>query len=123
FSIEGTVAKIVVPKGITVTGNLYANNILPEVFTNFKEMMGRNTVQDVVLHHDNAVPHSMKTVTKYLKQERVNILPHPPYSPDLEPCDFFLFPKIKNKKYNKVETLAWVVQAIASSIPKEGYHR
>ena len=89
--------------------------------------MGRNIVQDVMLYHDNAAPHSSKTVTKYLKQERVNILPHPPYSPDLAPCDFFLFPKIKkelkNKKYNKVENFARAVQAITSSIPKEEYHR
>ena len=81
----------------------------------------------VMLHHDNAAPHSSKTVTKYLKQERVNILPHPPYSPDLTPCDFFLLPKIKkelkNKKYNKVENFARAVQAITSSIPKEEYHR
>jgi len=104
FSVEGTVAKVVVPKGTTVTENLHVDNILPEVFSNFKEMMGRNTVQDVMLHHDNAAPHSSKTVTKYLKQERDNILPRPPYSPELAPCDFFLFPKIKkelkNKKYN-----------------------
>jgi hypothetical protein len=25
------------------------------------------------------------------------VIPHPPYSPDLAPCDFFLFPKIKLK--------------------------
>jgi hypothetical protein len=23
------------------------------------------------------------------------VIPHPPYSPDLAPCDFFLFPKIE----------------------------
>jgi hypothetical protein len=25
------------------------------------------------------------------------VIPHPPYSPNLAPCDFFLFPKIKFK--------------------------
>jgi hypothetical protein len=25
------------------------------------------------------------------------LIPHPPYSPDLAPCDFFLFPKMKLK--------------------------
>jgi hypothetical protein len=25
------------------------------------------------------------------------VIPHPPYSPDLAPCDFFLFPKMKFK--------------------------
>jgi len=26
---------------------------------------------------------------------RYELLPHPPYSPDLAPCDFFLFPNMK----------------------------
>lgn len=30
-----------------------------------------------------------------MKQEKVEILDHPPYSPDLRPNDFFTFPKIK----------------------------
>jgi len=51
FSAEGIVARVVVPKGITVTGSLYADNILPEVFSAFKEMSGRMTVRDVMLHH------------------------------------------------------------------------
>jgi len=50
-----------------------------------------------MLHHDNAAPHTAKVVTKYLKQERVNVLPHPPYSPDLAFCDFFLFSNLKKK--------------------------
>ena len=127
FSIEGIVAKIVIPKGTTVTGNLYANKILPEVFSKFREMSERSTVQDVMLHHDNAAPHTSKIVTKYLKQERVNVLPHLPYSPDLAPCNFFLFPKLKkelkNKKYDKVENLARGVQAVVSSISKDEYYK
>jgi histone-lysine N-methyltransferase SETMAR len=127
FCAQGVVARIVVPKGTTVTGCLYADKVLPEVFSKFKEMTGRSSVRNVMLHHDNASPHTAKVVTKYLKQERVEILPHPPYSPDLAPCDFFLFPKIKkelkNKKYDKVENLARAVQAITSSIPKEEYHK
>jgi hypothetical protein len=27
----------------------------------------------------------------------MDVIPHPPYSPDLTPCDFFLFPKMKLK--------------------------
>jgi hypothetical protein len=30
-----------------------------------------------------------------LAQNKITTLPHPPYSPDLAPCDFFLFPKLK----------------------------
>jgi hypothetical protein len=34
------------------------------------------------------------------------VIPHPPYSPDLSPCDFFLFPKMKLKlKGHRFDTI------------------
>ena len=51
FSVEGVVAKIVVPKGVTVTGSFYADKILPKVFLKYK-MTERSTVRNVMLHHD-----------------------------------------------------------------------
>ncbi|CAK1595097.1 unnamed protein product [Parnassius mnemosyne] len=37
------------------------------------------------------------TEQKFLEQENIELLDHPPYSPDLSPNDFYTFPKIKNK--------------------------
>ena len=34
-------------------------------------------------------------ITTVLQKEKVAVLAHPPYSPDLPPCDFFLIPKLK----------------------------
>jgi histone-lysine N-methyltransferase SETMAR len=127
FTVDGVIARIVMKKGQTVNGRLYANSILPEVFSNFMEKGGRTTVRDVMLHHDNAAPHKAAVVTEYLRNERVKLLPHPPYSPDLAPCDFFLFPRIKKelkgKSFNKVEHLARAVQAVVDGIPKEDYEK
>ena len=36
----------------------------------------------------------MSSSTKSL--ENISVFEHPPYSPDLDPCDFYLFPKIKS---------------------------
>ena len=33
---------------------------------------------------------------QFLADKRITVLEHPPYSPDLAPCDFYLFPKIKS---------------------------
>jgi hypothetical protein len=33
--------------------------------------------------------------TQFLAKPKMALIPHPPYSPDLSPCDFFLFPKMK----------------------------
>jgi len=30
-------------------------------------------------------------------KKNIPVLPHPPYSPDLAPCDFYRFPKLKSK--------------------------
>jgi histone-lysine N-methyltransferase SETMAR len=39
--------------------------------------------------------HTALSVTKFLASKQVTVLEHPPYSPDLVPSDFLLFPKIK----------------------------
>ena len=36
-----------------------------------------------------------EVVKSFLASEKVKVLNHPPYSPDLSLCDFFLFPRLK----------------------------
>lgn len=45
----------------------------------------------VILLHDNARPHVAKPVKTYLETLQWEVLPHPPYSPDIAPSDFHLF--------------------------------
>ena len=52
---------------------------------------------DWVLHHDNAPAHTALSIREFLAKKNIPVLPHPPYSPDLAPCDFCLFPKLKLK--------------------------
>ena len=44
-----------------------------------------------------AAPSHTAAVTQYVIEDHgIEIVPHPPYSPDLAPCDFFLFLKLKD---------------------------
>ena len=45
----------------------------------------------VILQHDNARPHVAKVVKIYLETLKCEVLPHPPYSPDVAPSDYHLF--------------------------------
>ncbi|KAG5325307.1 MOS1T transposase, partial [Pseudoatta argentina] len=45
----------------------------------------------VILLHDNARPHVAKPVKTYLETLKWEVLPHPPYSPDIAPSNFHLF--------------------------------
>ena len=46
-------------------------------------------------HQDNAPVHHSILVTDYLTKMGIKTVPHPPYSTDLAPCDFCLFPKFR----------------------------
>ena len=46
-------------------------------------------------HQDNAPVHNSILVTDYFTKMGIKTVPHPPYSPDLAPCDFSLFPKLR----------------------------
>ena len=48
-----------------------------------------------MLRHDNAPCHMAISVIEFLAKKGIPVVPRPPYFPDLSPCDFFLFPKLK----------------------------
>jgi len=50
-----------------------------------------------LLHHDNAPAHADLLTGRFLTDNNMTVVPHPPSSPDLAPSDFLLFPKLKMK--------------------------
>jgi hypothetical protein len=53
--------------------------------------------QKLVIHMDNSPIHKSKVASQKIPSMRVKLVPHPPYSQDLTPPDFFLFGYIKQK--------------------------
>jgi len=49
-----------------------------------------------MLRYDNAPAHASLFVREFLAKQDMIVVPQPPYSPDLAPVDFFLFPKLKS---------------------------
>jgi transposase len=49
-----------------------------------------------MLHHDNAPAHASLLIREFLTKHETTVVPQPPYSPDLAPADFFLFPQLKS---------------------------
>ena len=45
----------------------------------------------VILQHGSARPHVARPVKTYLETSKWEVLPHPPYSPDVAPSDHYLF--------------------------------
>jgi hypothetical protein len=53
--------------------------------------------QTWLLHHNNTPSHTFVLTQKFLVRNLMAVIPHALYTPDLAPCDFFLFPKMKLK--------------------------
>ena len=75
--------------------------------------------------HDNASSHKCEVVKSFLASEKVKVLNHPPYSPDLSTCDYFLFPRLKKmlsgNKYTSRSSLGGAIYQCLQQIPKEDY--
>ena len=74
---------------------------------------------------DNASSHKSEVVKFSLASEKVKVLNDPPYSPDLSPRDFFLFPRLKKmlsgNKYMSRMSLGSAIYQCLQQIPKQDY--
>jgi transposase len=70
-----------------------------------------------VLHHNNAPSRASLLVREFLAKQTVAMLPQPPYSPDLAPPDFFLFPWLKSSlKGHNFGTVKSVQAAVTNAL-------
>jgi hypothetical protein len=53
------------------------------------------------VHHDNAPAHTSLKTTEFVTNNNMVFFPHPPYLPDLGPCDFTVS-QIENKTEGKM---------------------
>ena len=49
----------------------------------------------------------------------IKTVPQPPYSPDLAPCDFWLFPKLRGCRYETIEEMKEAVMKDIERITQE----
>jgi [histone H3]-lysine36 N-dimethyltransferase SETMAR len=79
----------------TVTADWYTTVCLPQMLKKWCEKRPKAGTRGMLLHHDNVSSHQSIKTREFFELKSIKTLPHPSYSPDLAPCDFFLFPLIK----------------------------
>ena len=53
----------------------------------------------------------------------INTVPQPPYSRDLAPCDFCLFPKLRGCRYETIDEMKEAVTKVIDTLIQEDFRR
>ncbi|QQP52895.1 Putative mariner transposase [Caligus rogercresseyi] len=81
-------------KGRTMNGEYYTS-LLDRFNEDLKKKRPHLAKKKVLFHQDSARVHTCVVSMAKFYELRYELLPHPPYSPDLAPSDYFLFPNLK----------------------------
>ncbi|UYV83854.1 hypothetical protein LAZ67_X000432 [Cordylochernes scorpioides] len=125
FDINGLVHHEFIPFGRTINQEVYLGIMrrLREAVRLKRPERWQNN--DWILHIDNARPHTAHVVLQFLAKHSTIHIPHPPYSPDLAPNDFFLYPKLKMKlkgrKFDNVDMIQAESKATLRNLSKSDF--
>ena len=78
------------PKRETINADRYVGS-LNDLHEELKKKRPGKPHRRVLLQHDNARPYVVITTLAEIWEKNWELLPHPPYNPDLAPCDYHLF--------------------------------
>lgn len=125
FRSTGLVAAIKLGSKETITAKWYTDVCLKKVFESVANERPKTGTRGIILHHDNARPHKAVITQEFLEEKGIELMPHPPYSPDLAPCDFWLFRRLKKslrgKKFRSESEIDSAIHEFFASIPTEDW--
>ena len=71
---------------------------------------------------DSAPVDNSILVTDHLTKMGIETVPQTPYSPDVGPCDFWLFPKLRGCRYETIEEMKEAVRKVIDTLTQEDFH-
>jgi histone-lysine N-methyltransferase SETMAR len=104
------------PKGQKFNANYSIDRILQSLL----ESRSTGRGPGLIIHADNARPHTIRKIFEFCQENRLEMAPYPPYSPNLAPSDFFLFEHVKHilegAEFPSEEILLAAIQRVSSDL-------
>ena len=94
WDAQGVIMLGFLTKKSTITGAYYAN-LLDQLRIVIREKRRGKLSKGILLQQDNARVHTCNIAMHAIERNGYELIPHPAYSPDLAPSDYFLFPNLK----------------------------
>ena len=73
-------------------------------------------------HQDSSPVHNSILFTDYLTKMNIKTVPQPPYCPDLAPCDFWLFSKLRGCRYETIKEMKNAMTKVFDTLTQEDFH-
>ncbi|XP_037504875.1 protein GVQW3-like [Rhipicephalus sanguineus] len=122
FDFRGVVDREYAPQGQTITKEYYR-----DVLRHLRDAVRRKRPElwSTGNWRIHAPAHSSHLVQTFLAKSQTPLVQQAPYSPDMAPCDFWLFPKLKRtlrgERFQTREDIMAATTAELNSIPKEAF--
>jgi histone-lysine N-methyltransferase SETMAR len=117
-----------VPDGRTINAEVYSQQLEKMCMILLRKYPVLVNRKHVLLQQDKARPHmAKKTLQKIEELEDIELLPHPAFSPDLEPSDYYLFCSmaqlLRGKKFQSVADMEVALEEFFASKDKEWFYQ
>ncbi len=132
FDSEGPILIHFLEQGDTVDTDEYCN-VLARLWENIrlkrpqKWTMTAEGYRNFLLHQDNTTPHTSNISLAAVGENHMEMLSHPAYSPDMAPCDFAIFPflkdELKGHAFRNVEELKTEARRTLLGWPRDFFRR
>ena len=124
FAIDGTVRAEFVSRNTTVNSEYY-KGLLERLRKDVRIKRPEKWANGFILHHDNATCPTSLLVRQFQSDKNITVCPHPRYSPNLAPCDFWLYPKVKmttkGKHFESIQDTEAVTTTQLNTLTKEDF--
>jgi len=127
FDMEGIVHYEYVPQGQTVNQQFYLQVLKCLRLAVSHKRPQKWVVGAWALHHDNAPAHTAHSIQVFLASHGIPVVQQPPYSPDMAPFDFWLFPQlktvVKGKRFEDIDAIKKNATSMLNTIPKDSFKK
>lgn len=127
YDSKGIIHCEFVLEGKTVTGDYYLG-VMERLWRKIVKIRpAHQKPGSLYLLHNDAPHHNTVAICEFFAAKQLCVIPHPPYSPDLLPCDYFLLPKlkiaIKEALHDDIESIQAAVTKVIEMIPHSDFSK
>jgi hypothetical protein len=127
WGVDGAALVEIIPPDMRCSAKYMCKSALSHLEVSVRAHRPKQGLKGITFHWDNTSSHMATVKIHKIKELEMHQLPHPPYSPDIAPSDFFLFGYLKHKlqgcSYDSADELFTVIAEMMEHLEKALLHR